>query len=86
MRDACTRGGFCHRCSATELLSKHQARRCFKVREEDEEVLARLEMGQSSAGILVSVLRTHARMRGWSAGPSAGGDMLDNGEALLEGF
>lgn len=70
MRDACTRGGFCHRRSATKPLSGNQARRCSKVQpggEEEgrwggkEEVLARLEMGQSRAGVFVSVLRTHAR-------------------------
>lgn len=30
--------------------------------------------------------RTHARTRGWSAGPSAGGGMLDNGESAAAGF
>lgn len=51
-----------------------------------EKVLAWLQMGQSITVIFVSVLRTHARTQGWSAGQRAGGDILDNGESAAPGF
>lgn len=93
MRDACTRGGFCHRRSATKPLSESQAWRWFKVQPGGG--ASRPGVCGEAAGVAVNgskhrrdirVSVTHARSPGWSAGQCTGGDILDNGGSAAQGL